>query len=93
MANNRMYLVHQPSGLGFGLGKRMGWGWYSGWGGRQPGEYINAMNHFYDLCLAECEQSSDQDDFVVVLESDESKWEATGEMVARGIIRFRKVGT
>jgi hypothetical protein len=28
MANNRMFLVHVPSGLGVHLGKRMARGWY-----------------------------------------------------------------
>lgn len=28
MANNRMFLVHIPTGLAACLGKRMGWGWY-----------------------------------------------------------------
>lgn len=28
MANNRMYLVHKPSGYHVYLGKRMGEGWY-----------------------------------------------------------------
>jgi hypothetical protein len=28
MANNRMFLVHVPSGLGVNLGKRMAYGWY-----------------------------------------------------------------
>ena len=29
MANNRMFLVHRPSGLAVFLGKRMGHGWYT----------------------------------------------------------------
>lgn len=29
MANNRMFLVHRPTGIGIMLGKHMGRGWYS----------------------------------------------------------------
>jgi hypothetical protein len=29
MANNRLWLVHRPTGKGVQLGKRMGWGWYN----------------------------------------------------------------
>ena len=29
MANNRMFLLHRPSGKAVYLGKRMGWGWYA----------------------------------------------------------------
>ena len=28
MADNRMYLVHRPTGLAVLLGKSLGWGWY-----------------------------------------------------------------
>ena len=28
MANNRLWLVHRPTGRAVKLGKRMAWGWY-----------------------------------------------------------------
>lgn len=46
MANNRMWLVHRPSGLWVRLGKRIATSWYG-----SPGD----MQAFYDEVEAWCE--------------------------------------
>ena len=57
MANNRMYLVHKPSGYYVYLGKRMGEGWYD-----SPCENIqklfDAQEKYYNWI--------GQDDYVIV---------------------------
>ncbi len=40
MANNRMYLLHRPSGLAAYLGKHMGAGWYTSKGTRKRVEAL-----------------------------------------------------
>lgn len=60
MANNRLWLVHRPSGLSVFLGKRMASGWY----GAPPdlGEKLNSL-----FTAAEDAEGS-QDDFVLAIE-------------------------
>ena len=60
MANNRMYLVHKPSGLGVYLGKRMGYGWYDA-----PEDLGVKMNDLFEECIGE----GNQDDFAIVMEN------------------------
>lgn len=79
MANNRLYLVHRPSGYALFLGKRMLRGWYA------TGIQNSEFNAFYDRIdalygeapkdwrephnpdnLAKAEEG--QDDFILVLE-------------------------
>ncbi len=58
MANNRMWLVHRPTGLAVLLGKRMLRGWY-----RPPSrEHLSEFYEFLD------EYENAQDDFVIALE-------------------------
>ena len=57
MANNRLWLVHRPSGRRVFLGKRMAWGWYGA--PEDTGARLNAMFE-----AIEC----DQDDFELVME-------------------------
>jgi hypothetical protein len=89
MANNRMYLVYEPTGLAIALGKRMGWGWYVSNAADKP--FPQFMNDFYDLAISECE--GDQDAFIIVKETDDI-WELLPEAeanVPRGLLRFRRV--
>lgn len=63
MANNRMYLIHRPTGLGAYLGKRMAGGWYDG-------QLVGAnIQKLYDAVEPE---SGFSDDFVIVTERDDS---------------------
>lgn len=57
MANNRMWLIHRPSGKAIILGKRMAVGWYTN--GRVTSELLDA---FFDSL------EGDQDDFVLGME-------------------------
>ena len=59
MANNRMFLIHKPTKLGVGLGKRRGWGWYNA-----PDR--EELERFYDY-LSDNPKGS-QDDFVLAME-------------------------
>ena len=56
MANNRMYLIHRPTGTAIMLGKRMGWGWYQPPTGEQ-------MERFF-----EASEEQRQDDFYIGME-------------------------
>jgi hypothetical protein len=60
MANNRMWILHRPSGRRVQLGRRMGFGWYG------P-EDMPAMNEFFQACEKESD-AENQDDFVLELE-------------------------
>jgi hypothetical protein len=64
MANERMYILHRPSGYGAFLAKRMGWGWYN---------YTeNTAEQVQRLFTAIEEQyaQGDQDDLELVFEGD-----------------------
>ena len=63
MANNRMYLLHRPSGETLFLGKRMGTGWY-----RVNDLSESKANEFFDKCEAVWNKATDLDDFVLVME-------------------------
>lgn len=59
MANNRMYLVHKPTGFAFFLGKRMGAEWYN------PHECtVDDLNEFFE----ECYDGGGQDEFCLAME-------------------------
>lgn len=62
MANNRMYLLHSPSGYYVMLGKRMGWGWY-----KAPSQ--DDIQNLFDKVYTQ-EAEGDQDEFVVAFEGD-----------------------
>lgn len=65
MANNRMWLVHRPTGLAAYLGKRMGWGWYMRDSERAAmGENIETL---YEV-LEEMGYGGEQDNFVLAME-------------------------
>lgn len=57
MANNRLWLVHRPSGAAVMLGKRLADGWYN-----PPS--VEAMNTFFEAAAME----GHQDDFVLAIE-------------------------
>ncbi len=76
MANNRLYLVHRPTGFALFLGKRMLRGWYSGDGGI-PEARLNAFYDRIDALYGEApkgwnlsEALTGQDDFILVLEDN-----------------------
>ena len=60
MANNRMWLLHRPTGKAVFLGKRMGWGWY----GTPAGLTSKIEALFKAVCAAE----TNQDDFCLAME-------------------------
>lgn len=60
MANNRLYLVHRPTGKSICLGKRMAQGWYA------KGETLSKdINQFFDEVGVEYDG---QDDFFLAME-------------------------
>ena len=59
MANNRMFLVHRPTGRSVFLGKRMSYGWFD-----PPS--ADALQAFYQEC--EIDTPLAQDDFVIAME-------------------------
>lgn len=70
MANNRMFLVHRPTGLAVYLGKRMGWGWYDA-----PAHLAEQMTLLYAVLESEYGYEGQQDAFQVAMESPESETE------------------
>lgn len=87
MANNRMYLVHRPSGIGVCICKRMAWYWYSPVNERSMEEFFAAIA---DVSRSDAEQ----DDVMVVMEdcSAKSRFVETewGKMTRYGVnlVRF-----
>lgn len=73
MANNRMFLVHVPTGLGCSLAKRMGFGWYRG-----VGVLDDELTRYFNLLEEKYQYGGDQDDFQLVLESSDD-WAYSGE--------------
>jgi hypothetical protein len=63
MANERMYVLHVPSGGYCYLAKRMGWGWY---GLRDAEARLTALFSAQE----HCELEGDQDAFVIAFEGD-----------------------
>lgn len=61
MANNRMFLVHRPTGLRVYLGKRFGWGWKN-----VPNDLGEQLQKLFDY-LRENPHGS-QDDFLLAME-------------------------
>ena len=74
MANNRMFLVHVPSGLGVHLGKRMAYGWYGA--DQELGE---RLNRFYAMLtergLEEGGNVEEQDAFALAMEDADGAME------------------
>lgn len=62
MANNRLWLVHRPSGQAICLGKRMAVGWYLPVGSDDLSARLEAMFNAID------DDMSKQDDFVLCIE-------------------------
>lgn len=76
MANNRMFLVHIPTGLAAGLGKRMGWGWYmSDETQKKMGDRVALL---FEVLEREYAYEGNQDDFAVALEDSNNATLATG---------------
>jgi len=64
MANERMFLLHVPSGYSVYLGKRMGWGWYDA--DESTGPRIQRLFEMVETQQAEGEQ----DAFAIAFEND-----------------------
>ena len=65
MANERMFLLHEPSGFYVYLAKRMGWGWYG-----VPDALNEAMLALFDLVERQIAEGN-QDQFVIAMDGDE----------------------
>lgn len=63
MANNRMYLLHIPSGKSIRLGKRMGWD-----GGYYDPPTEDELAQFFADCSEASTRAADADAFVVEFE-------------------------
>ena len=74
MANNRMFLLHNPSGLCVYLGKRLAWGWYS-----VPKDLGKQLQTLFDHLRANPE--GHQDDFVVAVEDAKGASMATDKWI------------
>lgn len=61
MANNRLWLVHRPSGQSVYLGKRMAVGWHDA-----PADLAQRVAAFFEKC-----SPGDQDDFALAIEDAE----------------------
>lgn len=76
MANNRMFLVHLPTGLAAGLAKRMGWGWYTASSVDQA-QIGRRIQRLFDV-LEDRGYEDRQDDFAIALEDAEGATLAHG---------------
>ena len=65
MANERMFLLHEPSGCYVPLGKRMGWGWYG-----TPEAIRERILKLFEMVESQ-EAEGDQDAFIVAFEGDQ----------------------
>ena len=65
MANERMYLLHKPSGYYVYMSKRMGWGWYG-----VDVKVIDHINLLFEMVESQ-EATGDQDDFIIALDNDD----------------------
>lgn len=73
MANNLMFLVHVPTGLGICLGKRMGYGWYSN------NKQLAIQKLFDTLESADYDYGGGkQDDFALAMEDTDGATSAIG---------------
>ena len=77
MANNRMFLVHIPSGLAIFLGKRMGHGWYTTTDGITVGGAV-CIHKLFHAVENETDYYNQQDDFAIALEDASGATLATG---------------
>ena len=62
MANNRMLLIHRPTGLAIVLAKHMGGGWY-----KAPEQ--DALEELYGRVAKETSTEADMEDFCLGMES------------------------
>ena len=65
MANNRMLLIHRPTGLAVVLAKHMGWGWCS-----PPSQEL--LELLYDEVEKRTKTMADMEDFCLGMEACES---------------------
>ena len=65
MANNRMLLIHRPTGLAIVIAKHMGAGW-----GVSRGS--DTMQLLFDTVDSRCEEKAEMEDFCLGMESCEA---------------------
>ena len=75
MPNNKMYLVHIPTGLAVSLGKRMGQGWYIK--ESASNELAKNIAKLYDVLDSSFNVGA-QDDFAIALEDADKSTLAIG---------------
>lgn len=75
MADNRLWLIYKPTGVGLLIGKRLGEGWYC-----KGDDMSDALQEFYAHALDDYPESGDQDDFVL-WRQDQPGWKYTTETV------------
>lgn len=85
MANNRLYVVHRPTGFFLCLGKRLAHGWH----GDTPD-----LNAFHQKCAdAVGPNWNQQDDFVLCIEDDENapdcrtNWRHEGDRIVFNTVK------
>jgi hypothetical protein len=82
-----MFLVHVPTGLAVGLGKRMGWGWYTA-NAETIGPQIQLL---YDTLERDYAYGGEQDNFALAMEDTSGEalamgaWEYSSEKRADGL--------
>jgi len=64
MANNRMMLMHRPTGLAVFLGKNSGWSWCG-----TPDDIEEKLAQLFERVERECENGDQMDDFCLAMES------------------------
>lgn len=77
MANNRMFLMHRPTGLAAPIAKRMGLGWYA----RDPAAIGPAIMRLFDVLDSVHNYADAQDDFCLAMEDAGDATLADGEWV------------
>ena len=81
MANNRMFLIHKPSGVGIGLAKSFDTGWR---GVPEQKEF----QRFFDYIYGNCEWE-ERDDFMLAMEDGLQGWDYTkGRETVNGFMKF-----
>ena len=96
MANNRMYLVHVPTGVGIFLAKRMAWGWYSS--EMKDKNLQDRLDKFFEYLEKErIYGDGKQDDFQILMEDAEYgpnvlPWEDLKELVTDDrVVKIRHI--
>lgn len=94
MANNRMFLVHVPSGVAVCIATRMGYGWHV----NDRNRLAAKVQYWLDVILDELEDAAEQDDVALILEHSDRQsiepgdWNYSKEAALPGLVRLEKRG-